>query len=147
MACSLLEGVLGPSNNMVFRYSSLLPPILPHLPLSLPYLSFPSLTPYPPSLSPPLSPPTPPPQCMAQAQHLELKEKEALYRLHSSEQVHQKAIQELRDALTAQQRIGARSGGRGVKLKEFSQDIRPFVFYLLLPHQMERGAEDTDEQI
>ena len=47
-------------------------------------------------------------ECTAQVQHLELKEKEALYRLHSSEQVHQKAIQELRDALTSQQRIGAR---------------------------------------
>ncbi len=44
----------------------------------------------------------------AMAQRQEMREKEMAYRLESCEEAHQKSIQELRQLLTAQHRVGAK---------------------------------------
>ena len=41
-------------------------------------------------------------------QKLEMKQKEMTYRLESSEEAHQKSIQELKDLLASQHRVGAK---------------------------------------
>lgn len=52
--------------------------------------------------------PSPLPQMSVLAQQHELREKELLFRLESSEEAHQRAAQELREMLAAQHHIGTR---------------------------------------